>query len=75
MTELGPSRHSLSGRLSFIYSTAMAVLAGLSLFWFVILLFMNWWVLAFTEGMLAIACVFTWLLIRRGRLSLALVVS
>ena len=75
MTEPEPIRHSLSGRLSFIYSTAMAALVGLSLFWLVILVIMQWWDLAITEGMLAVACLFTWLLIRSGRLSLALIVS
>jgi len=75
LTDAEPSHLTLSQRLSTIYSAATIGLVALSLFWFAILVVMQWWELAFTEGVLALACVMTWLLVRAGRLSLALVAS
>ncbi|WEK04916.1 MAG: EAL domain-containing protein [Candidatus Devosia phytovorans] len=70
-----PSHLTLSRRMSTIYSTATTGLAVLSLFWLGVLLAMKWWELAFIEGVLALACLFTWLLVRAQRLSLAMIVS
>jgi EAL domain-containing protein (putative c-di-GMP-specific phosphodiesterase class I) len=75
LTDAGPSHRTLSGRLVFIFSAATAALAVLSLFWFAILLLMQWWLLALTEAVMGIACILTLLLIQRGRLSIALLVS
>lgn len=75
MTDADAIQQSLSGRLSFIYSTATIGLAALSLFWLVILLIMHWWLLAALQGVMAVACLLTWLLIRAGRLPIALICS
>src|SRR6218665_3209053 len=75
VTDAGPSHHTLSARLRTVYSVATAGLTALGLFWFVTLLIMNLWPLAALEGVMVVVCVLTWLLIRGGRTSMALVLS
>ncbi len=68
-------RNSLPERLSTVYGVATTIAAAIGIFWFIALLAIGQMQLALIEGVMTIVSVLTWLLIRSGRLSIALVLA